>query len=51
MNARIPFHIKESIDPLFYSILCEIENEEENIVNFPESIISLVETTLVLITK
>jgi hypothetical protein len=50
-NATMPFHIKESIDPLFYSIPCEIENEEENIVNFPESIISLVTTTLVLITK
>jgi len=50
-NSTMPFHINAGIDPLFYSIPCEIENEEENIFNFPESIISLVATTSVLITK
>lgn len=42
---------KESIDPLAYSRPCEIENEEGNIDNLIESIISLLAKALVLITK
>jgi hypothetical protein len=41
---------KENIDPLVYSMPCEIENEQGNIDNLLESIISLMKTSLIMIT-